>query len=132
MVAAEVKTLARQTAEAADEIAAKLGALQAGARDTAATVDGIAGSIAGTRAIGLAIGDAVDAQASATGDISFSADLAARRTRDCADTMAAIRAGAGHTHEAIARVMVAAETLTGTNDAVARHVQRFADDVRRV
>ena len=132
VVADEVKMLARQTAQAADEIAAKLGALQAGARDTAAMVDGIARSIADTRAIGLSIGSAVAAQANATGDISFSADLAARRTRDCADTMAAIRSSAQHTEQAIARVMAAAETLTGTNDAVARHVKRFADDVRRV
>lgn len=130
IVAAEVKSLARQTASAADEISDQLGQVRHGARQTATMVEAIAASIADARDIGLAIGGAVEQQAQATGDISLSADLAARRTRDCVDTMATIRSGAAHTQTAIGRVMGAASALTGTNDAVRQVVDRFAGDVR--
>lgn len=47
------------------------------------------------------------------------------------DTIAAIRHGAQHTHQAIGRVVVAASALIGTNDAVRYHVDRFAGSVRQ-
>lgn len=131
VVAAEVKSLARQTTAAADEVSLQLGQVREGSRQTFGMVDAIARSIADAREISLAIGSAVEQQATATGEISLSADLAAKRTRDSADTIAAIRHGAQHAHQAIGRVVVAASALTGTNDAVRYHVDRFAGSVRQ-
>ena len=132
VVAAEVKTLARQTADAAGEIAVQLDEVRGGARDTASAVDAIAASLAGAREIGLDVGEAVDRQARATGNISLGADGAARRTRDCADTIAEIRTDAGRTQGAIARVVAAADALARTGGAVRGHAERFARDVREV
>lgn len=132
IVAAEVKSLARQTAAAADDISHQLGAVRNGSRETAAMVDVIARSIVESREITLAIGSAVERQASATGEISKNADRAAELTRGCAASMATIRTTTGHTHAAIARMIDAVSALTGTGASVTRFVDRFADDVRKV
>lgn len=132
IVAAEVKSLARQTAAAADDISHQLGAVRGGSRETAAMVDVIARSIVESREISRAIGGAVEQQATATGEISKNADRAAERTRECASSMATIRVTTGHTHVAIARMIDAASALTGTGEAVTQFVDQFADDVRRV
>ena len=132
VVAAEVKSLAEQTASAAGEISGQLGKVKRGANEAAAFVQTIAGAIADKREISVAIRNAVERQASATADISLSADLAARRTRASADAMAGVRLRAGDTHAAIARVLAAAGALTGTNDAVRAHVERFAGGVREL
>ena len=131
VVAAEVKSLARQTAAAAGEISEQLGAVRVASYETVLMVDDIALSIAESREITLAIGSAVERQASATSEISKNADRAAERTRQSAASMATIRTTTGHTHAAIARMVAAASALTGTGEAVTGFVDRFADDVRQ-
>lgn len=130
VVAGEVKSLAKQTASAANDISQQLQAVRTRSRETAEMVGAIAANIADSREISRAIGDAVERQASATAQISANADRAADRTRDCAASMATMRVKASTTHEAIARMIGAASALTGTSDAVNEIVDRFAAEVQ--
>lgn len=131
VVASEVRSLARQTADAASQIADQLSAVHEASQETGLMVDDIATSIAESREITRAIGAAVEQQANATGRISANADRAAERTRESAASMATIRIGAQHTHQAIERMVGAADALTGTGHAVRASADRLADEVRR-
>lgn len=67
MVAAEVKTLAGQTAKATEEISGQIAEIQAATHEAVDAVQGIGATIAEVHQIATAVASAIEQQQSATG-----------------------------------------------------------------
>ncbi|MHB1420143.1 MAG: methyl-accepting chemotaxis protein [Bacillota bacterium] len=104
VVANEVKELAKQTAEATDEISQRIEAMQINMSEAVRAVETITQVIGETTVITSTIAAAVTQQSAATGDISQSAGLAAEKasliTKDITDVAENARQTAQNIEEA--------------------------------
>ena len=90
VVAGEVKTLARQSADATEEIGRHVEAIQAASRQVATAIHDVAATISAMDESSAAVAGAVDQQSSATSEISRNVHGAAARTSDVSRTMEAL------------------------------------------
>ncbi|HYD66568.1 methyl-accepting chemotaxis protein, partial [Azospirillum sp.] len=121
VVASEVKTLANQTAQATDEIAAQITAVQSSTGDAVAAIDGIGRTIARMNEVTTAIASAIEEQGAATQEIARNVAQAADGTREVStnihtvsDAVQATGTAAGDVLAAGKRLAEQAETLRGT------------------
>ncbi|NBC32638.1 MAG: HAMP domain-containing protein [Alphaproteobacteria bacterium] len=130
VVASEVKSLAKQTAEATSEITGKIKAIQDETGSTVTAIRTINDRIAQVTEIATAVSAAVEQQNAATTEISRNAQEASTGARQVTSaitevTQAAQEAGANSDH-----VLGAAGTLSEQAGALASQVKRFLDQVR--
>ncbi len=97
VVAGEVKSLANQTHEATDSIAARIAAVQADAKAVATTIAAIVGTVSSLNETATSIAAAVEEQSAATAEIARNAEQAA--------------SVAGQTGKAAEQVAATSETL---------------------
>ena len=130
VVAAEVKSLAAQTASATDEINQKIAAVNA----SCGAVVGIMGKVIdaitrlGEDAADMA--SAVNHQASATQEISRNAQLAAERSRTAASNIAELDRKTGENDDASGHALAGAERLIAHAAELQQQVDRFLRHVR--
>ena len=118
VVANEVKALARQTAEATDEIQAKIDAIQADAKEAVGAIAEIADLITRVDEASTVIAGAVDVQSAASADVSASimamTDGTSNISRNIvavADAASATRSGAGNAERAASELTLLAGRL---------------------
>ena len=120
VVASEVKSLARQTAKATEEIETQIAGMQSATSEMVAATKSIGATIGQISEISTAIAAAVEQQSAATGEISKNVVEAARATTDISSNIAGLgtairQAGttAGNVVEATGRLAGHSRELSG-------------------
>jgi len=120
VVAAEVKTLATQTASATDEIGQQIGAIQTASQDAVASIRAIAQTMSEVDSYVQSIAAAITQQSAATAEISHSVSQVAAGSRQVAQDVSAV-------NEAAASSSRSAEQA----EATASHVMHRAVALRQ-
>ncbi|MEE3625139.1 methyl-accepting chemotaxis protein [Nitrospirillum sp. BR 11752] len=137
VVATEVKTLANQTAQATDDIQARVSGVKAAAENAIGIINRIATTIAIVDGNTGAIAAAVSQQSAATAEISRNVTEAASRTREVTHSLALVRDSAEFTKEASDQLLGAANELSRQSEQLRTDVEHFltamqtADDRRQ-
>ncbi len=125
VVAGEVKALAGQTAQATQDIAARIGALRDSAARTVALIRGMAERIAAVEGSGDAIANSVQRQGEAIEQINHNLLNAAASISDVADGMDCLRRDAGDNAQASGRVTQAAAGVQDRSTVLRAEIEYF-------
>ncbi len=90
VVATEVKQLSARTAQATDEIAAQVPAMQEATREAIAAIESIVAFVTQMNQTTVSIAGSIDEQRAATGEIARSVNLAALGTQEVAQAVAGV------------------------------------------
>jgi len=130
VVAQEVKTLARQTAEATEDIRAQIADIQAATRESAGAISDIAGIIQRIAQIASDVADAIDAQGSATRSIAENVQVASERTSQVAVSIGQVASGASRTGSASSQVLSSSRLLSDGNGRLKQELDNFIATIR--
>ncbi len=111
VVANEVKQLSARTAQATDEIAAQVPAMQAATREAVEAIRSIVGFVNRMDSTAVAIAGSIDEQRAATQEIARSINLAALGTQEVAETIGGVSDMAQVAGGNVGDVLIVAETL---------------------
>ncbi|MGN1287638.1 MAG: methyl-accepting chemotaxis protein [Bradyrhizobium sp.] len=130
VVAQEVKTLARQTAEATDDIRAQIADIQAATRESAGAISDIAGIIQRIARIASDVANAINAQGSATRNIAENVQIASERTLQVAVSIGQVASGASRTGTASSQVLSSSRLLSDGNVRLRKELDNFVATIR--
>jgi methyl-accepting chemotaxis protein len=130
VVASEVKTLATQTANATEEIATQVRAIQEATTSSAEAIKNITQTISRVSEIATAIASAVEEQGAATQEISRNVQQAAQGTTEVSSNISNVTMAAQETGTAAAQVLVAASELGKNGVMLKNQVEDFLRTVR--
>jgi hemerythrin-like metal-binding protein len=130
VVASEVKNLASQTAKATEEIASKIGAVQAGTEDAARAIASITRVMSQMSAISASIAASVEQQSSATAEIARNVEQAASGTQEVSMRIAKVDVAARETGSAASEINGSANELLAQTETLRTEVGRFLEQVR--
>jgi methyl-accepting chemotaxis protein len=125
VVATEVKELAKQTALATEEIAKRVGGIQASTRAAVAKVQRVVEVIGQATSLQSTIAAAVEEQASANSEIGRNTSDAARGSTDVAQSVTAVATAAGASAKAAADTRATASELSALATELHAAVARF-------
>jgi methyl-accepting chemotaxis protein len=131
VVAHEVKSLAKQTASATDEITSQIAAVQDSSRRAVAAIDTIVRRITEISEISASISSAVEQQSAATSEISRNIQLAATRTQAVSESIGTVTEAAAETGSAADRVLSSTRSLASEASGLRRIVGGFLENVRK-
>ena len=129
VVASEVKNLATQTAKATEEITTQITNVQ---DETGGAVDALSGvgqTISRINEIANTISADVEAQATATQEISRNVDQASRGTREVAENITAVSQATSETGGAASQVMAASGELAQQSETLKAAVEKFLNGI---
>lgn len=130
VVAGEVKSLARQTAEATAEIGGQVDAIQSATHDAVVALRAISETILTMRQSSLAIAGAVEQQSQVTQGIVQNVQLADQSTRHANDRVVNLLRGANDTKDASQKVSEASGDLSQRSTALNQRIRQFLTQVR--
>jgi methyl-accepting chemotaxis protein len=130
VVASEVKSLAKQTAKATEDIASQIKAIQDATAAAVGAIRGITGTIGQTSDIASAIAAAVEQQGVATREIASNVHQASMGTADVSANIAGVSRTAGEAGEAAAQVLSASDALARQSDTLRKEVGGFVTRLR--
>jgi methyl-accepting chemotaxis protein len=130
VVASEVKTLANQTSQATEEIAAQIAGMQHATSTTVTAIEGIRVTIAELSEISTAIASAIQEQSAATQEIARNIGEAAAGTQEVSATIGGVTEAAAVTGTAASNVLNAAVQLTSQSETLKSEVTRFLSDIQ--
>jgi methyl-accepting chemotaxis protein len=130
VVAAEVKTLANQTAKAAEEIGAQIAGMQAATDDSVSAIKKIGATIRSVSAISMSIAAAVEQQGISTQEIARNIHHAAQGTTQVVTNIHDVNRGASETGAASAEVLSSAKALAGQGKNLKLEADKFLAKVR--
>jgi methyl-accepting chemotaxis protein len=130
VVASEVKNLANQTARATDEIASKIGEIQAATGHSVAAIRGIGSVIDEISHISSTIASAIEQQTAATQEIARNVQEASQGTTEVSSNIAGVSQAAGDTGRAAEQVLLAASGLGEQSEILREQVNRFISLIR--
>ena len=111
VVASEVKSLAKQTAKATEDIAAQINGMQTATEGTVETIKGISNTIGEISEIASAIASAVEEQGAATQEIFRNVQEAATGTQDVTNNITTVNEAAQESGKSAAEVLNASGEL---------------------
>ncbi len=130
VVAGEVKNLARATAEATGDIAARVENIQADTGEVVTSIDGIRAIIESINQMQQSIAAAVEQQSATTREMSRVSDSVAGSMDRVAENTEAVVAVAEDTASAAQATRAAAESLQGSAAQLTQSIARFRYDSR--
>ncbi|MDQ0470432.1 methyl-accepting chemotaxis protein [Labrys wisconsinensis] len=130
VVASEVKMLADQTGRATQEIAQRIGAIQAMTGEGVAAIGAIAAIIREISAISESIASAVTQQGAAASEIAQSVQQAAAGTAEVNRSIADVAQAAAASKTEAAALSASAEDLAGQSAVLSSEMARFLATVR--
>ena len=130
VVAAEVKTLAAQTAQATEEIADQIGQIQDATNRAVGVIGGVAATVEQMSKIAALIASSVEEQDAATSEIARNVQQLATSTGELMANTAYVSQAAGETGTAASQVLGSAEQLAGQADLLKSQVPAFLNNVR--
>ncbi|MCU1485423.1 MAG: methyl-accepting chemotaxis sensory transducer with Pas/Pac sensor, partial [Actinomycetia bacterium] len=125
VVANEVKELAKQTAEATEDIAGKITAIQGDAQAATAAIGEITAVISQINDIQTTIASAVEEQTATTNEIGRNVTEAARGASEIAGNVSNVATAAGEAAEGASNTLAAADELARMADELTRLVGQF-------
>jgi methyl-accepting chemotaxis protein len=129
VVAAEVKSLATQTSQATERIAAQIAGIQNETSDAVTAIGTITSTMDEVNKYTNAIAAAVSQQGGATSDISRNVLQAAERTRSVAETIVEVNESSTQTKDAADQVLTASRNVHEKAITLRSRVDRFLEDV---
>lgn len=129
VVANEVKSLATQTAQATDEIAAQIFAIQSSTGTAVSSINAITRRIDDISSLNAAIAAAVEEQDAATREIAENVARAADGSRVVSTNVGGVASSAYETTREASRVLQTADLLRETTEALAASVSAFLEGV---
>ena len=130
VVAHEVKSLAKQSADATQDIETQIRAIKDGSGLTSDAVGSIAGEAARVSEVATAIASAIEEQTAATTEISESAQRAAASIQEVTTSISSIKDASGHTGTVAKDVQRAAEELSQHSATLDNEVAQFLHQLR--
>ncbi len=130
MVAAEVKSLAEQTAEATDQISAQVLSIQTSSSEAVSAIKGITATINQMNEIASAIASAVKKQGSATQEIARNVQQAAQGTNEITSNVSGVQQAAGDTGAAAHQVLEASNELSRQSETMRSQVEFFLHNIK--
>ncbi|WP_316163225.1 HAMP domain-containing methyl-accepting chemotaxis protein [Bradyrhizobium sp. SZCCHNRI20481] len=130
VVAQEVKTLAKQTADATEDIREQIAGIQTATRDSVGAIGAIVDIISRISEIASHVATAIEGQGNATRDIVRNIQGASERTAQVAHSIGEVTQGASRTGEASSQVLSAARLLTEGNDRLRHDLDDFVRTIR--
>ncbi|KJC50535.1 chemotaxis protein [Bradyrhizobium sp. LTSP885] len=130
VVAAEVKSLANQTAKATGEISSYIAGMQSATQESVAAIKEIGHTIGQISQIAGVVADAVDQQSSATQEIASSVQSVTRGTQEVANSIVEVDRGANRTGVASSEVLHSAQALAVESDRLRGELDRFMATIR--
>jgi methyl-accepting chemotaxis protein len=130
IVASEVKNLASQTAQATEQIASQIAAIQNVTGETVAAITQFGSTVKEMADIATAIAAAVEEQGAATGDIARNVEQAASGTAAVTREIGDVRAVAGETDAGAEAALAAAAALQQQAVSLKSNVDDFLHTIR--
>ncbi|HSP25847.1 MAG TPA: methyl-accepting chemotaxis protein, partial [Saliniramus sp.] len=130
VVAAEVKALATQTAKATEDIATKVGEMQAATQGSVSSIRDITATIDEMSDIAAAIAAAVTQQSAATQEIAVNVQEAATGAKAVMGTVEVVDTLSDRTGEAAQQIDRATHALAREATTIRERVERFCSSVR--
>ena len=130
VVAAEVRSLATQTASATEEIAGQVRAVQEATRLSTEAIEEITLTINRVQEFGMSISSAVSQRAAATQEISRNVQQASASTSEVSVNINGVTEASAATSSGLAAVLDAAAQLTESGERLRRDVEDFLLTVR--
>jgi len=130
IVASEVKNLASQTAQATEQIASQIAAIQNVTGETVAAITQFGATVKEMADIATAIAAAVEEQGAATGDIARNVEEAANGTAAVTREIGDVRAVAGETDAGAEAALAAAAALQQQAVSLKSNVDDFLHTIR--
>jgi len=130
VVASEVKSLANQTAQATEDIAAQITEIQGATESAVAAIGGISETINKLNEISLSTSSAIEEQSAATADISQNVQVASSGASDVNEGIADVQTHARKTGGAAKSVAAATKHLVDQASTLRKQVDGFLDEVR--
>lgn len=131
VVAAEVRSLARETGRAAVEIEKQVVEIQAETAAAVASIQSIGQTVTSVHQIAQGVTLAIHEQSVATQDISRSVGQASRATQQAIGSITEVSRNAGQTSDAANQLSAAAESLSKQARRLRLQVDSFIAEVRR-
>ncbi len=130
VVASEVKSLAKQTGHATEEIGMQITQIQTATKEAVAAIRAIAATIDEVSGISTSIAAAVEQQGAATAEIARTVQQTATSAQDVGSNIGGVGEAATQTGAAAAHVLGAAGALAKQAERLSADVNRFVADVR--
>jgi len=130
VVASEVKSLANQTTQATNDIAAQIALIQSATEESVSAIRAIAGTIGEINEISVGISVAVEQQSASTQEIARNVQQVAHGTQEVSRNIGGITAGVETTGHNAQEVLDAAGALSQQADELRVQVNRFLTRVR--
>ncbi|WP_374764802.1 methyl-accepting chemotaxis protein [Yunchengibacter salinarum] len=131
VVAREVKSLAQQSARAAEEIAAKLDAMKEATRGSVSEMEGVTSLISTVHDLAVSTSAAMDQQAAAGQEIARSVAEASQSNQAISDAVARVKEDTGALASTGEQVNSHSRTLTRNAETVSEHVDGLIRDIRQ-
>jgi methyl-accepting chemotaxis protein len=125
VVAAEVKSLAAQTAKATEEIASHVAQSQEATRDVVGAIKSVGNTVEQLHLIASAIAAGAQEQHAAAQEIAGSVAEAASGTQEVTNNISQVCQAAAHTGSASSQVLAAATALSQNSSELSREVELF-------
>ncbi|WP_188873350.1 methyl-accepting chemotaxis protein [Iodidimonas muriae] len=130
VVASEVKSLAKQTGSATEDIAGQIRGMRAAIDGAVLAINKIAKSIDEVGAIAVEIASAAEQQNAATADISTGAQRAAQLTHNVTARIKTVAEGSRDTGAAADQVKAASKELSAVSEAIKEDIEKFLLDIK--
>ncbi|WP_308444991.1 methyl-accepting chemotaxis protein [Methylobacterium bullatum] len=130
VVAAEVKELARQTADATKEIAAQIGEIQSVTDQAVSAIDSITDRIREISDVATSIAAAVDQQGTATQEIVRNVAQASAGTAEVTGNLAGVAHASKDTGAAAQQVLLVSDQLSSQSEHLSEEIHRFLSTLR--
>ncbi|GER00153.1 methyl-accepting chemotaxis protein [Iodidimonas gelatinilytica] len=130
VVASEVKSLAKQTGSATEDIAGQIRGMRAAIDGAVLAISKIAKSIDEVGAIAVEIASAAEQQNAATADISTGAQRAAQLTHNVTARIRTVAEGSRETGAAADQVKAASKELSAVSEAIKEDIEKFLLDIK--
>ncbi|SEH56945.1 methyl-accepting chemotaxis protein [Magnetospirillum fulvum] len=130
VVAHEVKTLAGQTAQATEDIAQQISAVQDGTRATVEAIHAIANTITRIDSFSTSIAGAVEEQGTVTNEIARNVEAASQGVRDVSTSVTEVAQAAAETGRMAKDVFSIADSLKTHSRSLEGELVRFLADIR--
>jgi methyl-accepting chemotaxis protein len=130
VVANEVKRLAKQTAQATEDISGHIGGIRAITQQASAAILGMTGTINTLGESSTSIATAVETQAAATQEIADSVRSASTATKEVTDSITQVKDGASTAGIAAIKVFSTANLLSRQSDELATEVADFLSAIK--
>ena len=129
VVASEVKSLATQTAQATEEIAAQINSMQTVTQEAVSAIGGITSTIEQINEIAGAIAAAVEEQSAATQEIARSTQEASKGTQEVSSNIAGVTEAAQETGKASEDLLNASSELAKQGNQLSSEIDQFMSKI---